>query len=101
MNNRVSIQGRDLSSRALSLGACRGRGVVPTQGGGCYSTPLGWLESNESCFQRLGTSSRPSTHHLLTRYLRHLRGFAHGLMRHGDRELISWVGRARLRAMWA
>ena len=34
--------------------------MVPTQGGDCYSTPLGWFESNEGGFQRLGRSSKHS-----------------------------------------
>ena len=49
--------------------------MVPTQGGDCYSTPLGWLESNGFCFQKLGRSSKPSIYYLLAGSLRDLRGF--------------------------
>ena len=59
----------------ISWGGGRGRGVVPTQGGDCYSTPLGWLESNGFCFQKLGRSSKASIYYLLAGSLRDLRGF--------------------------
>ena len=49
--------------------------MVPTQGGDCYSTPLGWLESMGFCFQKLGRSSRASIYYLLAGSLRDLRGF--------------------------
>ena len=55
--------------------------MVPTQGGDCYSTPLGWLESNEGGFQRLGRSSKHSIYYLLTHSLRDLRGFDRGWWR--------------------
>ena len=60
----------------MSWGGGRGRGVVPTQGGDCYSTPLGWLESMGFCFQKLGRSSKASIYYLLAGALRDLRGFA-------------------------
>lgn len=50
--------------------------MVPTQGGDCYSTPLGWLESNEGGFQKLGRSSKASIYYFLAGSLRDLRGFA-------------------------
>ena len=59
-----------------SWGGGRGRGVVPTQGGDCYSTPLGWLESMGFCFQKLGRSSKASTYYFLAGSLLDLRGFA-------------------------
>ena len=61
----------------ISWGGGRGRGVVPTQGGDCYSTPLGWLESNGFCFQKLGRSSKASIYYFLAGSLWDLRGFAH------------------------
>ena len=43
-------------------------GVVPTQGEDCTTVlPLGWFESNEGDFQKLGRSSKPSIFDLLTR----------------------------------
>ena len=42
----------------------------------CYSPPLGWLESNEGGFQKLGRSSKASIYYLLAGSLRDLHGFA-------------------------
>ena len=50
--------------------------MVPTQGEDCDSPPLGWLESNEGGFQKLGRSSKASIYYFLTGSLRDLRGFA-------------------------
>ena len=50
--------------------------MVPTQGEDCYSPPLGWLESNEGGFQKLGRSSKASIYDILAGSLRDLRGFA-------------------------
>ena len=65
--------------------------MVPTQGARglvCTSPPLGWFESNEGGFQKLGRLSRHSNHHLLTWYLRDLRGFDREVMSEVDRELM-------------
>ena len=37
----------------------------PPKGDLCTSPPLGWFESNEGGFQKLGRLSRHSNHHLL------------------------------------
>ena len=50
--------------------------MVPTQGEDCYSPTLGWLESNEGGFQKLGRSSKASIYYLLAGSLRDLHGFA-------------------------
>ena len=55
------------------------------QEGWCHRPPLGWFESNDGGFQKLGRLSRHSNHPLLTWSLRDLRGF--------DREVVSEVDR--------
>ena len=60
----------------MSWGGGRGRGVVPSQGEDCYTPPLGWLESDEGGFQKLGRSSKASIYYLLAGSLRDLHGFA-------------------------
>jgi hypothetical protein len=54
----------------------------------CDNTPLGWFESNEGGFQKLGRLSRHSNHHLLTWSLWDLRGFDREVMSEVDRELM-------------
>ena len=49
--------------------------MVLTQGEDCYSPPLGWLESNEGGFQKLGRSSKASIYDFLAGSLPDLRGF--------------------------
>eukprot|EP00966_Prymnesium_polylepis_P297481 6873182-Prymnesium_polylepis.1 len=53
---------------------------------GVTSPPMGWFESHEGDFQKLGRLSRPSTYHLLTCSLRDLRGFDREGMPEVDRE---------------
>ena len=53
-----------------------------------HRPPLGWFESNEGGFQKLGRLSRHSNHHLLTWSLRDLRGFDREVMSEVDRELM-------------
>ena len=65
-----------LSVGRVTLAVHRRRGVVPTQGEDCDSPPLGWLESNEGVFQKLGRSSKASIYYFLAGSLRDLRGFA-------------------------
>ena len=57
-------------------------------GGDVTEPPLGWFESNEGGFQKLGRLSRHSNHHLLTWSLRDLRGFDREVMSEVDRELM-------------
>ena len=58
------------------------------QGGLCHRPPLGWFESNDGGFQKLGRLSRHSNHHLLTWSLRDLRGFDREVMSEVDREVM-------------
>eukprot|EP00966_Prymnesium_polylepis_P251260 5809192-Prymnesium_polylepis.1 len=48
----------------------------PPKGGDAQTLPLGWFESNDGGFQKLGGRlSRHSNHHLLAWSLQDLRGF--------------------------
>ena len=74
---------RGVFLEAYTLAVHRRRGVVPTQGEDCDSPPLGWLESNEGVFQKLGRSSKASIYYLLTFSLPALARIRSKLMRAG------------------
>ena len=73
----------------------------PPKGGYVHRPPLGWFESNEGGFQKLGRLSRHSKHHLLTWSLRDLRGFDREVMSEVDREVMGLgVSRVCTRVGW-